>query len=88
MATKKDVPSPKAAKKPVSVDALMRQLKAATDPVEKRKLRMKLRAAGHKGGLGIKPGPKGGNAAVGRKAFEKGKAKRAAKPAEDEVVEE
>ena len=35
----------------VSIADLLKQLEKATDPVEKRKLRVKLRKAGHTGGL-------------------------------------
>jgi hypothetical protein len=49
VATKKD--STAAVSEKLSVDQLLKKLGATTDPIEKRKLRMRLRKAGHKGGL-------------------------------------
>ena len=50
--TKKVAPKKSvAAKKEVSIPALLKELAACTDQLEKRKLRAKLRKAGHTGGI-------------------------------------
>ena len=80
MAKKKEVKKKvtKPAVKKASIQELLKQLETCEDQLEKRKIRAKLRKAGHAGGIG----------ATGKKTKPIGKADKKAKAKKSKVVDE
>ena len=75
--TKKEESKKSAPKKEVSIPALLKELENCEDQLEKRKIRAKLRKAGHIGGVSAKGAKADTKKAKGKTKVKRGKSKKA-----------